>query len=243
VVRTLGLEWEPTSDTFQFRMQVTGHAKSKREILSAISKLFDPLGIVSPIIVRAKLIMQETWRTNIEWDDILPDRIQMAWNDYIRDLENFGAIHVPRHVMSRSPHDVINLHAFCDSSERAYDACVYVQTTSQGSNLQSMLLCAKTRVKKLTIPRLELCGAVLLAKLVDTVKRALQIEFTSIHVDRLDDCARVDRRRRELAKNIRFQPCHQDTLNPDCFPLASCAERRKSSRPCVTRHELRKFEN
>jgi len=83
VVRTLSLEWEPTSDTFQFRMQVTGHAKSKREILSAISKLFEPLGIVSPIIVRAKLIMQKTWRANVEWDDILPDRIQMAWNDYI----------------------------------------------------------------------------------------------------------------------------------------------------------------
>lgn len=160
-VKTLGLEWEPVTDSFQFNLQPVGPVKTKRQILSAISKLFDPLGVVSPIIVRSKLIMQETWKLKIDWDDELPGRILHAWECYMKDLENFSTIHVPRCVVNSSNNVTVNLYAFCDASERAYGACVYVQTMSDSKTIYTALLCAKSRVapiKKITIPKLELCG-------------------------------------------------------------------------------------
>jgi len=59
IVKTLGLEWNPSNDQFQFYVQMEA-ANSKREILSAISKFFDPLGLMGPITTTAKLIIQET---------------------------------------------------------------------------------------------------------------------------------------------------------------------------------------
>lgn len=71
-IRTLGLEWNPTADVFQFSVKQVEGANTKRQVLSAISKIFDPLGLMGPIITRTKLIMQETWRTSCSWDDPLP---------------------------------------------------------------------------------------------------------------------------------------------------------------------------
>lgn len=74
-IRTLGLVWEPTNDVFIFIISFKKEVHSKRELLSEISKLFDPLGLLGPVITLAKLLMQETWRENIDWDARLPDNI------------------------------------------------------------------------------------------------------------------------------------------------------------------------
>lgn len=76
IVHALGLCWKPSTDTFHFTLQLP-HSKSitKREILSTISKLFDPLGLLSPIIIKAKIIIQELWTVKLDWDDPLPPQI------------------------------------------------------------------------------------------------------------------------------------------------------------------------
>lgn len=66
IIKMFGLEWNHTDDQFQFFVRRTEAANTKREILSAISKFFDPLGVVGLIITMAKLIMQETWRIDCE---------------------------------------------------------------------------------------------------------------------------------------------------------------------------------
>lgn len=73
----LGLKWHPEQDIFEFSIQsITSSSKTKREVLSAISRLFDPLGLINPILIRAKLIMQEIWATNLGWDDSSSIKLQ-----------------------------------------------------------------------------------------------------------------------------------------------------------------------
>jgi len=96
IVKTLGLEWNPSSDQFQFYVQIEA-AHSKREILSAISKFFDLLGLMGPITTTAKLIMQETWRTEGQgWDDSLPVPLAEKWKGFQRDLSAATTIYIPR---------------------------------------------------------------------------------------------------------------------------------------------------
>ena len=48
---------------------------TKRKFLSKISTLFDPLGFITPFVVRAKILMQEVWISGIDWYDQLPENI------------------------------------------------------------------------------------------------------------------------------------------------------------------------
>ncbi|XP_029155926.1 uncharacterized protein LOC114928760, partial [Nylanderia fulva] len=134
-IKTLGLNWNPERDIFHFSSQLINNSiKTKREVLSAISKLFDPLGLISPISIRAKLIMQGTWSSNLNWDDQLTHEIQQAWDAYADDLKEIHAIEIPRRVISSSNANQFYLHAFCDASLKAYGACVYLQTIDNDNN-------------------------------------------------------------------------------------------------------------
>ena len=182
-VKTLGLQWLPSNDEYQFSIEIDFGAKTKREILSAISRLFDPLGVVGPIIVRAKLIMQATWSHKVEWDAPLPPKIVHEWNSYVEDVQKVGTIRVPRRVAHHENPSRLYLHGFCDASEKAYGTCLYIQSEDREGRKISSLLCSKSRVapiKKISLPRLELCGAVLLTRLVQAVRKALNIEFEDV---------------------------------------------------------------
>lgn len=185
--KTLGLNWQPEQDIFEFSIQITRNLReTKREVLSTISKLFDPLGLISPILIRAKIIMQETWSANLAWDDPLTIDLQQAWNNYADDLKDIISIQIPRRVISADNVDRFFLHAFCDASMRAYGACVYLQTIYNDNNVSCALLCSKSRVaptktKTTILPRLELCGAIVLTRLVKNVVRALNIKFDQLY--------------------------------------------------------------
>ncbi|XP_011859105.1 PREDICTED: uncharacterized protein LOC105556617 [Vollenhovia emeryi] len=159
---------------------------TKREVLSTISRLFDPLGLVGPIVVRAKLIMQEAWISNLGWDEPLTEGLRRAWDAYVGDLRGVGEIRVPRRIVRGSNAMRLNLHAFCDASLKAYGACIYLQVIDRNNTSSSLLICSKSRVapiksKTITLPRLELCGAIVLVRLVQNVKRALKIAFDEVH--------------------------------------------------------------
>ncbi|XP_018305594.1 uncharacterized protein, partial [Mycetomoellerius zeteki] len=74
-IRTLGLIWEPNTDDFIFTVDFHKQIHTKRELLSEISKLFDPLGLLGPVITLAKILMQETWKAGVDWDSPLPDSV------------------------------------------------------------------------------------------------------------------------------------------------------------------------
>lgn len=85
-------------------------------------------------------------------------------------------ISLPRYVLCAIP-IIVELHCFVDASQEAYVACVYLRSMDSENNVTIRLLCAKARVaplKAMTIPRLELCGALLGARLSAKVLQAIQ---------------------------------------------------------------------
>lgn len=151
---------------------------SKRTILSEVSRLFDPLGLVGPIIVIAKIILQEIWRSGTDWDESLPQDLHTRWSKLWLQLIDLGKLSIPRCVKFKSDPQSVQLHGFCDASQRAYGACVYVRTTLGPGEYRSELLCSKSRVapiKTVSLPRLELCAALLLARLISKIGEALNL--------------------------------------------------------------------
>lgn len=105
------------------------------------------------------------------------------WMKYQKSLAAVNQITVPRHVLCIDP-NYIELHGFCDASTVAYGACIYLKSTDSLGVTSVHLLCARSRVaplKPTTLPRLELCGALLLSQLYKKMKTALTIEINSTH--------------------------------------------------------------
>lgn len=176
--KTLGLCWESHSDTLFYLISESKFKKiTKRTILSDISQIFDPLGLLSPCIITANVILQKLWLERIGWDESLPLYLHSQWVSYRGDLENLSDMKIARHVFCQDVKEV-QIHGFSDASELAYGAAVYIRTVTSEGKIFANLLCAKSKVaplKTVTIPRLELCGALILAKLVDKVKRSLDM--------------------------------------------------------------------
>lgn len=182
-IKTLGLQWSSTSDTLQYKIAASMDEKiTKRSILSCISQIFDPLGLLGPIIIRGKLMMQMLWQLQIDWDESVPMNIHTSWLEYKQDLQEAKRVKVPRHVINDRVYNTLELHGFSDASENAYGACIYIRSSTQ-ERVTSKLLCSKSRVaplKGITIPRLELCAAVLLSNLMNKVKNVLAIPIHQI---------------------------------------------------------------
>ncbi|KAK9736297.1 Pao retrotransposon peptidase [Popillia japonica] len=88
---------------------------TKREMLSTIARIFDPLGLIGPCVIRAKIVLQELWTHKLGWDDKLPKELHRRWNELKLDFKGLLEINVPRLVINCSS-DVIELHAFSDAS-------------------------------------------------------------------------------------------------------------------------------
>ncbi|CAG7726031.1 unnamed protein product, partial [Allacma fusca] len=185
VVKTLGLQWHPSRDTFSFKVRVPVHQPglTKRTMLSEMSRLFDPLGWLAPVTIKFKVTFQKLWEVPTEWDEELTDDVKDVWALIKAELPQLEPIRIPRCItQSRSSRQ--ELHGFSDASEVAYGAVVYLRSISPDGNIQVRLVCAKTRVapvKKVTLPRLELCGALLLTKVLNLVRSSLKLEFQEIH--------------------------------------------------------------
>lgn len=177
--KILGLSWNNQQDYFQYIVKpLETCVKSKRQMLSCIASTFDPLGLIGPITLVAKLIMQGLWQTKIQWDEDVPSDQMNAWNSYINELPLLNDLKIPRKIICKN-HVKLHLHGFCDSSEKAYAACIYIVSTDESGNTTSNLVTSKSRVaplKSISLPKLELCGAVLLIKLVNYVKIAMNLD-------------------------------------------------------------------
>ncbi|XP_075151218.1 uncharacterized protein LOC142225329 [Haematobia irritans] len=177
--KTLGVKWNAMSDCFLFDIQASppNPKYTKRQVLSEISKIFDPAGWLAPIVILAKILMRDVWLSKVDWDD---DITPKCFNGWVKFLENFSStksIQIPRWV-SYSPKCNIQFHAFCDASENAYAAAIYTRIQFEDNSVCVNLLTSKSRVspvKSLSIPRLELCGATLLADIVESVIPSMKI--------------------------------------------------------------------
>lgn len=186
LTKTLGLGWSHTEDFLYFTSRIDTSVTNitKRVILSIISQIYDPLGLLSPVIMVSKIILQKLWLCKLSWDDPVPDDIRIIWQNFIDKFQFLQNIRIPRHV--RGPHTkYTDLHIFTDASQNAYGACAYIATYSDDSPVLVRLLCAKGKVapiKPVTMPRLELCGALVGAKLYQKIVKSWKISFDNVYL-------------------------------------------------------------
>lgn len=183
---TLGLLWHPHEDSFAFsRTYPQLDVLSKRTVLSLTAKLFDPLGWLAPVTVRAKIWIQAAWLLGVDWDDPLPERDALQWRDWQSELPHLGDIRISRWLASETIDCYQKIYGFADASKKAFAAVVYLRTQDKDNQIKVSLLFAKTKVaplKQVTLPRLELCAATLLTRLVAHIRLALDAVTTPMHL-------------------------------------------------------------
>ncbi|XP_058457048.1 uncharacterized protein LOC131434397 [Malaya genurostris] len=184
MVKTLGLIWMPHTDVFRFKFDIiplhSSDRLTKRKVLSIIATLFDPLGLIGAVITRAKIFMQLLWQLEdsskgkLAWDSPLPTNVAEEWIRFHQQLPSLNNIRVERLVMLKRPKSS-QIHIFCDASQKAYGACAYIRSEDVLERIKVALLSSKSRVSPLktqTIPKLELCGALLAAELYSKINRS-----------------------------------------------------------------------
>jgi len=174
-LKTLGTTWSVHDDQIRYATHSIKIVEklTKRNILSEIAKIFDPLGLLGPIVSYAKKLMQNVWRSGVHWDESVPQNIYTEWLEFARQLEIVEQIKFERRLLIEDCQEV-QIHGFCDAS----GACIYVRSKGDHDVTTVRLLCAKSRVaplKAVTLPRLELCGALLLARLQREASNILNI--------------------------------------------------------------------
>ncbi|GFV96029.1 integrase catalytic domain-containing protein [Trichonephila clavipes] len=158
-IKILGIQWNPKSDFFSFSVSLLEERciYSKRDVLSEIARVFDPLGLLSPCIVFMKILLQELWKLNLEWDEPIPEDLNKQWATFRKELHLIEKMKIPWCVLLPS-YIQLEIHAFCDSSVRAYCTAIYLKCIAS-ENISVSLLTSKTRVAPLktqSLPRLEL---------------------------------------------------------------------------------------
>ncbi|GFS90517.1 uncharacterized protein TNCV_4097191 [Trichonephila clavipes] len=132
--KVLGLSWNTnedylTTDTKSLLEFVSLDKNTKRFILQAVGKIFDPLGLISPFTVKMKCLLQDLWKEEIQWDDPLPTHIEKEWKKWCEELPHLQNLKIPRLVLdSTLLEDDVELHSFCDASKKAYGAAIYLRT-------------------------------------------------------------------------------------------------------------------
>lgn len=180
LIKTLGVVWNPTKDTLSIKLkEFEIEAKvTKRTVLSEIVTIFNPTGEFNPVVVKAKIFLQRVFELKIDWDTVLPEDMQHEWKAFRLEVSKLTRIEIPRFVLAENFKEV-ELHGFCDASEKAYGAAIYLRSFD-GIHFKSALLFAKSRVaplQKQSLARLELCAAELLAKIYQRVERVMKIQF------------------------------------------------------------------
>ncbi|XP_062557443.1 uncharacterized protein LOC134222316 [Armigeres subalbatus] len=187
-VKALGLTWLPNVDRFRYKFEIppltANQIITKRQVLCFIAKLFDPLGLLGATITSAKVFMQQLWclqnekGETLQWDDPLPEMVGEEWRKFHEQIPVLNDVRVPRCVIV--PGSVsVEYHCFSDASIVAYGATIYVRSQIEDGSVSVHLLTSKSRVAPLktqSLPRMELCGALLAAQLWEKVAESLKIE-------------------------------------------------------------------
>lgn len=181
ILKTLGISWNPNFDTLRYSIEFETKFSqvTKRSILSILSQIYDPLGLIGPAIIKGKILIQELWKQKLNWDQPVPAMLKDYWIKFLSQIPILNDIQIRRQVLLNSFVSV-EIFGFSDASIRAYGCSVYLCSVDNKGVKVCRLLCAKSKVaplKKVTLPRLELLAAVLLAKLVHVVRETLKINI------------------------------------------------------------------
>ncbi|XP_072936129.1 uncharacterized protein [Epargyreus clarus] len=187
--KTLGMRWLVQEDALAFNVGLrntplevkNGNKKpTKREVTSAVMSTFDPLGLATPVLIMGKRIIQDLWRTGVQWDEEVNEEQHRAWEEYAGNVKSLSCLKIPRCLAPTTRSGEV--HTFVDASETAYAAAVYWRSTADNGEVNIRLMAGKARVapvKATSIPRLELQAALLGARLAASVCEETDLTVTS----------------------------------------------------------------
>ena len=184
-VNVLGLVWNTVDDTIELSQKsfdLSHPSATKHQVLQQSSKCFDPLGMTSPVTIRAKLLLQTLWQKNVTWDEPFSPEHQQLWQTLQHDLQHLNRISIPRFYWKdgATTNLPVELHLFSDASTKAYGAVGYLR---QGTSMSFII--AKARVcplKPLTLPKLELMGATIATQLFRVIKTSIGDTINSVYM-------------------------------------------------------------
>ncbi|XP_015121522.1 uncharacterized protein LOC107044229 [Diachasma alloeum] len=186
VQKTLGIIWDAQNDLLRYTLsQVDPNvAATKRKLLAELSKIFDPLGLLGPVTLFAKVLIQDCWKAKVTWDESLPQEVHTKWTSLALQSPRLQEISFSRQILI-SNLSRIEIHGFCDASIHAYGACLYIKSSNSQGDVLIKLVCSKSRVAPLSglsILRLELCAATILKRLYLETKDQLDFSIDQVYL-------------------------------------------------------------
>ena len=181
--KVLGVNWDIESDDFVYDFsEIIETARTlditKRNILRIAAMFFDPIGLISPVVLQAKLLFKRLCFGKLGWDDKVPGDVECEWVEFLKNLESLRQVRISRCIFAEGKGVVkgIELHGFCDSSALAYGCAIYIRVITNNS-IHVYLWTAKCRLAPMklnNIPRLELLSCLLLTKLITSLQSAIK---------------------------------------------------------------------
>ena len=185
----LGHRWDHVKDTLVVSRGVDrplDKAITQRTVLSFVSSVFDPIGLVAPYTVKARLLLKDIWRiSGQKWDDDLPEEIKQQFLDWHSGLPLLGTLTIPRSYFTE-PFDRCELHTFGDSSQDVFCAVSFLRARlAKSQKTELAFVFGKARVapmKMLSIPKLELQAALLATRLKEEILKALTFKVSNVFI-------------------------------------------------------------
>ena len=169
----------PVTDNLDIALAQT---LTKRTLVSQCAKIFDPLGLTTPITAKLKLDLHEVADLKVQWDEALPLRLIPVWVENLRLAQRLSEYLYPRTVVPRDAKNTdLHLISSCDASIDIAIACIHGCIEKKDGNFACTLLAAKSKlVKGSTVPRAELKAAVLASNLYHNIKKNIKDQFKSV---------------------------------------------------------------
>ena len=175
--------WRLKDDVFAFTVEMPQKSLTRRGMLSTLSSLIDPLGFVSPVILKGRMMLRSLRRIRAGWDEKVTSSEAERWLQWINSLPALNDLHIPRCFNPTGFGNLrsIEIHNFSDASLFAYGACAYLQLVDRNGSCDCSLVIGKARLapnKAVSIPQLELTAAVLAVRLNNFVVKEMDLGFT-----------------------------------------------------------------
>ncbi|XP_064635230.1 uncharacterized protein LOC135492608 [Lineus longissimus] len=186
IEKALGVQWNPETDSLGLKLLEKSKPATRRGILSLTSSLYDPLGLLSPIILKAKIILQDLCRLKLGWDEEIPEQKLFEWQSWLGDLGKISNFEVDRCIKPKDFGEIksAQLCHFSDASGVGYGVVSFLRIINASGRIHCVLIFSKSRVaplKEVTIPRMELKAATVAVRVDTMLKRELGIPLEMSH--------------------------------------------------------------
>ncbi|XP_058128499.1 uncharacterized protein LOC131292779 [Anopheles ziemanni] len=187
--KVLGMWWDIETDTFRFKLPKRDEAllkgvtvPTKRQVLSVLMSIFDPLGIIAGFLFYLKVLLQDIWRTKIGWDTKIPAELDDKWKEWLGCLPQLEDVSIPRcyRQLVQLNRCKIQLHVFVDAGRDGFTAVAYFRFEQEGT-VEVALVGGKTSVAPLkysSVPRMELQAATVGTRIATSIAKAHREKIT-----------------------------------------------------------------